>query len=167
MPETNKADARVEEDAKGKLSGETLANALGFIAFMRSCGFTTDDEYGNNFYYMGEPTCVFLCFEPHGDYLSGLWGIYNYPICECDGFVLDEKYKEYARANVRICKGECGCPNWPRGGDQTVYGTEFKGVCSSVVCFFNPDAEALVTIKEMMEYWRVCIEKSGKPRLLN
>lgn len=163
MPEQYREDARAETSARNTLKDGALENALDFIAFMRECGFTTDDEYGNNFYFMGEPTCVFLCFEPHGDHPSGFWGVYNYPTREYEGFPLEERYKEFARANVRICTGECGCPNWPRGGNQTVYGKDFESVCSSVVCFFNPDAEALGTIKEMMGYWKRCIaESAGK-----
>jgi len=75
---------------------------------------------------------------------------------------LEESLKEFARANVRICKGECGCPNWPRGGNQTVFGKEFEGVCSSVVTFHNPDAEALEKIKKMMEYWMLIIADAKK-----
>jgi len=157
MSDHNNADTRVESTINRTLSGDALKNALDFVAFMRASGFKTDDEYGCNFYYMGEPTCVFLCFEPSENFPSGFWGIYNYPIDEYEGFPLDECYKEHARANVRICTGECGCPNWPRGGNQKVYGKDFESVCSSVVCFFNPDAEALETIKEMMEYWMKCI----------
>ena len=162
MSEQNCTDTRIEDGAKKILSGDTLKNALDFIAFMRASGFKTDDEYGNNFYYMSEPTCVFLCFEPHGNYHFGLWGVYNYPIREYDGFPLDEKYKEFARANVRICTGECGCPNWPRGGNKTVFGKDFESVCSSTVCFFNPDTEKLETIKKMIEYWSHCIAENVK-----
>jgi len=162
MPEQNFADTRAEDSAKKVLSDDALKHALDFIVFMRTNGFKTNDQYGNNFYYMNEPTCVFLCFEPHGKYFSGLWGIYNYPIREYEGFPLDEKYKEFARANVRICTGECGCPNWPRGGNQMVFGKVFESVCSSVVCFFNPDAGALETIKEMMTYWKHCITANAE-----
>ena len=146
----------IEGALNEKLRGDALKCALDFIAYLRAGGFTNDDEYNCNFYYSGEPTCVILCHE-HKDYPSGLWGIYNYPVSEYADFPLDEGLKEFARANVRICSGECGCPNWPRGGDQTVYGKEFKSVCSSVICFFNPDADDLIKIKKMFDNWKLII----------
>jgi hypothetical protein len=129
-----------------------LSNALDYAAFLRASGMTNDDEYASNFYYMGEPTCVLLCFEDER-YPSGLWGAYNSPIDEFEGMPLDEDLKEFSRANVRICSGECGCPNWPRGGSQTVFGKRFDSVCSSVITYHNPDAESLPKMKRMMEYW--------------
>jgi hypothetical protein len=149
----------IEEVMKKTLSGDTLNNALDFIAFLRASGFTNDDEYNNNFYYMGNPTCVLLCFK-NENYQEGEWGIYNYPISECEDFPLEEDLKEFARQNVRICKGECGCHNWPRGGNKTDYGKEFEGVCSSVIMFQCPDTEAIKKIKKMMENWMLILVNS-------
>lgn len=148
----------IEEEFINALRGGTLANALDFVAFARANGWTNDDEYRSNFYYMGKPTFVLLCFE-NEKYPDGEWGIYNYPTSEHDDFPLDEGMKEFLWANVRICTGECGCPNWPRGGDKMVYGKEYKSVCSSTIMFQNPEAEALEKIKALMERWKRIIEK--------
>ncbi|MCL2512982.1 MAG: hypothetical protein FWF08_03690 [Oscillospiraceae bacterium] len=156
-----KKNPKIEEVMKKTLKGETLNNALGFIAFLRESGFKTEDKYGNNFYYMSEPTCILLCFE-NENYPDGEWGVYNSPICEYEGIPLDEDLKEFSRENVRICKGECGCRKWPRGGDQTVFGKKFEGVCSSVIMYQNPDAEAIEKIKKIMEHWKLIIADSKK-----
>ena len=156
MSEQNSTDTRVEDVMKNILRGETLKNALDFIAFMRASGFTTDDEYGNNFYYMGEPGNVLLCWN-NEKYPEGEWGIFNSPIREYGGLPLDESLKEFSRANVRICTGECGCPTWPRGGNQTVFGKEYQHLCSSVIVFMVPDAEALEKIKKLVEYMKLII----------
>jgi len=146
----------IEDEMKTKLRGDTLKNALGFVAYVRASGLTNDDEYCNNFYYLNTPTFVLLCFE-NENYPEGEWGIYNSPIRDYEGIPLDEELKEFSRNNVRICTGQCGCPNWPRGGNQTVFGKEFKSVCSSVVMYPNPDAEALEKIKRIIEYWKLTI----------
>jgi len=49
MSEQNCIDTRIEDSAKNALSGDTLKNALDFIAFMRASGFKADDKYDNNF----------------------------------------------------------------------------------------------------------------------
>ena len=151
----------IEQVFKKQLSGDTLKNALDFVAFVRAKGWTNDDKYSSNFYYMGEPAFVLLCFE-NENYPEGEWGIYNYPISDYEGFPLDESMKEFLWANVRFCKGQCGCPNWPRGGNQTVYGKEFESVCSSTIMFPNPDAEALEKIKALMDHWRLIIGDAKK-----
>jgi len=83
MSEQNCTDTRIEDGAKKILSGDTLKNALDFIAFMRASGFKTDDEYGNNFYYMSEPTCVFLCFDCAEHYAF------------CEVFLEEREYDHY------------------------------------------------------------------------
>ena len=65
MPEQNNADLRpsIENCFEKVLKGDALKNALDFVAYVRASGFTNDDDYNNNFYFMGEPTFVLLCFE--------------------------------------------------------------------------------------------------------
>ena len=152
----------IEEAIREKLKGDAQKNALDFVAFARANGWTNDDEYSSNFYYRGKPTFVLLCFEKSENYPDGEWGIYNYPTSEHDDFPLDESMKDFLWANVKTCTGQCGCPNWPRGGNQTVYGKEFQSVCSSTITFSNPDAEALEKIKVLMERWKLMIEMSAE-----
>ena len=146
----------VEDKLKDVLSGEMLENALGFVAHLRSVGMTSDDD--NRFYYKGEFTCILVFFKDN-NFSDGLWVVCDCPIEEYDGFPLSEDLKEFARANVKICTGECGCPDWPRGGDKMVFGQEYKSICSSEIQFLNPDAEALVNVKMLMDYWKLMIDE--------
>jgi len=148
----------IEDKLKNTLSGDALKNALDFVAFLRASGFTLEK---NRFFYMSVPTCLLLWFD-HPDFPTGYWGIYDCPICEYDGIPLDESLKEFARANVRICKGKCGCLDWPRGGNQTVFGKEFNGACNSVIVFHDPDTHAVEKVKKLMEYWKLIINENAK-----
>ena len=151
--EMRKVDAlKVENELKKVLSGETLENALDFVAFLREAGMTTHPDNPNRFCYMGKETCILVFFE-HENFPSGLWVICDCPIDGHDGFPIDESLKEFARANVKVCDKCCGCPV-PRGGDKRIWGKEYKGVCSSEIQFVNPDAKALEKIKVLMELWK-------------
>ena len=160
MSEKNETiEVAIENKLKGVLSGDILKNALDFTAYLKEIGMTYDKD--NRFYYMGEYTCILIFFKDEEN-PSGLWVICDCPITEHDGYPLDDDLKEFARANVMICNGQCGCKDWPRGGDKTIFGQEYKSVCSSEIQFINPDAEALVKVKKLMEFWKYIIENSKK-----
>jgi len=149
----------IEERFGDVLSGETLANALDFTAFLREIGMTPDDD--GRFHYRGEFTCIIIFFKDD-EYPFGLWVICDCPIAEHEGYPMDEELKEFARSNVMICSGKCGCEAWPRGGDKTIFGREYKSLCSSEIQFINPNAEALIKIKELMKMWRFIIDDNKK-----
>ena len=156
----NENNPKIVDTFKDVLSSSYLSNALDFTDFLKEIGMTFVD---NRFYYMEEPTCLLLCFE-HESCPSGYWGIYDCPIMEYEGFPLEEDLQEFARANVRICQGECGC-DVPRGGKCTIFGKEFDDVCSSNIVFHMPDSEALVKIKKLMLYWKLIISNSKKSQI--
>ena len=160
MSEQNNTNANttVEDKLKDVLSGDALTNALDFVAHLRSIGMTPDEN--NRFYFMGEYTCI-LVFFPHNDFPDGMWFICDCPIEEYDGFPLDESLKEFARANVQKCGDGSGC-----GGDcghearratKKIFGKEYNSLCSSEIQFFDPNAEALVKVKKLMDYWKLMI----------
>ena len=151
-----KTGTGIEDRLKGVLDGDMLDNALNFVAHLRSIGMTSDS--GSRFHYKDEYTCILVFFKDKM-HPSGLWVICDCPIEEYDGFPLDESLKEFARANVKICTGECGCSNWPRGGDKYIFGREFKSICSSEIQFLNPSAGELVKIKQLMDYWKLMIDE--------
>ena len=151
---------KLENEINTILSGEARRHALDFVSYLRTSGMIPLSDNPNRFTYMGAYTCILLFFK-HPDFPCGYWGIYDCPIREYDGFPLDENLKEFARANVNICQGKCGCPK-PRGGNQMVFGKEFEGVCASVVAFHSPDAEAVEKVKKLMEYWKLIIADSKK-----
>ena len=157
MSEKNETVAmEIGDRLKGVLSGDMLTNALDFTAYLNEIGMTCDKD--NRFYYMGEYTCILVFFKDEEN-PNGLWVICDCPIEEYDGFPLGEDLKDFARANVKICTGECGCPDWPRGGDKAVFGQDYKSICSSEIQFINPDAEALKKVKLLMDYWKLMIDE--------
>ncbi len=147
------------------LCGDALDNALGFAAFLLDKGMTPGPVLDSSirFNYMGAETCILVFFKDEAN-PSGVWVICDCPIREHDGFPLDESLQAFARAHVMICRGEHGCPGWPRGGDKEIFGQAFKSLCSSEIHFIDPDAEALAKIRKLMEYWMLIIAdaKSGK-----
>lgn len=148
----------IEEQMKAILTGDTLTNALDFVAYLKSAGMTHDEN--NRFYYMGQETCIIIFFK-HDEFPTGLWVICDCPIHGHDGFPIDESLQEFAHANIKICDKCCGCPV-PRGGDKTVWGREYKGLCSSEIQFVNPDADALPKIRTFMELWKHIIADAKK-----
>jgi len=165
MTEQNNENIRlkIENNLAAALSGDMLKNAQDFVVYLLENGMMPDpiQETSIRFNYMGEMTCIVIFFKDVQN-PSGIWFICDTPIREHDGFPLDEDLQEFARTNVRICRGECGCPDWPRGGDKTIFGKEYKSVCSSEIGFTNPDADALGKVKKLMEYWMLVIADSKK-----
>jgi len=147
----------IEDNIKDVLSGDLLKNALDFVTYLRESGMTPD---GNRFYYMGEMTCIII-WKKDKTNPSGEWFICDCPIHGQEGFPIDESVKEYAQANVSICRN-CGCDHEARGVTKTIFGKEFNNLCSSEVIFVNPDAEGLEKIKMLMELWKHIIAESKK-----
>jgi Zn-finger protein len=109
---------------------------------------------------MGEMTCVLVFFKNEAT-PSGMWFICDCPIREHDGFPIDESVKSFAQANVKNCEN-CGCDHEARGATKTIFGKEYNNLCSSEVIFANPDAEALVKVKVLMELWKHIIADTKK-----
>jgi len=144
----------IENDFEKILSGDSLKNAQDFVAFLKANDIMPDNS-GDCYCYKGEELFVMHVYE--GD----TWFIYWDVI---DGLedLLDENLKNFIWDNVMICRGECGCLNWPRGGSKIVFGKEFKSTCSSLVHFSNPGGEALINIKKLVELTRNCIDNRKK-----
>jgi len=61
----------------------------------------------------------------------------------------DEHIKEFAWANICYC-GNCGgCGN--PGRSAMVFGKEFDKVCHSALIFENPNAEAIESLKKLVD----------------
>jgi len=146
----------IEQRLSGVLKEDLLTNALDFVKYLQDIGWTYDND--GRFYYKEQMTCIVIFF-PVDDDPRGLWVICDAPNREYDGYEMSEELKTFARANVMICHGGCGCPDAPRGGDRTIYGQEYKGVCSSDIQFINPDAEALINVKKLMDMWTWVIDR--------
>jgi len=139
------------------LTGETLHNSLNFVAYLKETGMTTTTETSGYFTYMGELICIIIEFEVSDEHPEGMWIICDCQATQHDVLPLDEKLKEFLHANVSICTGECGCKDWPRGGDKIIFGQEFKSVCSSEIKYINPSSGELEKVKMLMELWKHAI----------
>ena len=150
------ATLKIENKLKESLIGEALKNALDFVSYLRSIGMTTnEDEEGNRFYYKGEIMSIIICWKDDAN-PSGLWFICDAPVSEHEGFPIEECLKEFAWSNVKTCNvfegNPCGCGSEP-GKSITVFGKDYTNICTSELQFFNPNAEALVKIKKLMDMW--------------
>ena len=155
MSEQNNASARlkIENELMEALSGDRLSNALDFIAYMKASGMTIHAEHYGAFEHNGEWVCI-VCIIP----IDGVpnWTIFDNPLTgKFDDFPADEDLKEFAWAHVNVCTscgGSSGCGSQP-GRNKTIFGKEFKNVCTSDVAFWNPDIESLNKIKRMIDIW--------------
>jgi len=140
----------IEDELRKALSGDLLENVLNFVAYLKEIGMTIHPDDPNRFTYMGEYTCILVFFD---DMLF----ICDCPICEHDGFPIEESLKEFAQANVKKCDNHQECDHEAKGATKTIFGKEFDNLCSSEIQFFNPDAESFEKIKKLMEYWKLII----------
>jgi hypothetical protein len=150
---------KIEDSLKASLGGDLLKNALDFAVYLTELGMVPDpiQETTIRFNYEGQLTCILVFFKVD-DNPDGLWVVCDCPIREDEGFPLSAELVEFVRSYVKVCNGECGCPDWPRGGDKTIFGREYKSVCSSEIHFLNPDADAVEKIKVFMEFWKYLID---------
>ena len=82
---------------------------------------------------------------------------------EC--IVTDEAMKGFMRENAKICKGECGCKTWPRGGSPTLFGKTFESVCSSYYIFMNPDVATIANIKRIVDLTIIAADMFEKRKI--
>jgi len=146
----------VERKLQENLSGEALSNALDLVAYLKNMGMTADD--GDRFYYKGEMMCIFVSFK-NEEHPNGVLMIFDCPLSGHDGFPIDETVQEFTQAHVNNCGG-CGgdCGHKERAATKAIFGKECENLCSSEVCFFNPDTEAVAKIKILMDLWKFKID---------
>ena len=146
MSEKNNDSVRykIEDDIEKILKGDSLKNAQDFIAFLKNSRvlLLNPDSYGDNW-----GSFLMHVYDDAPD--LNPWYIYWHAIEDIE-HLLDNEMKEFLWENVRICTGHCGCENWPRGGDQIIFGKELKSTCSSRIMFHNPDAEKLKKIEKLV-----------------
>lgn len=153
----------IEDTLKDAFSGDSLKNALDFIAYLKTNELSPDSTYPNSFNYLGESVCVICTFdEAFGKKLESPVPVIFFngdDVCEPKNFPVDANLKEFAQANVHFCAyftsngKECGCKDRP-GRSIAIFGKEFNNVCHSPLWVFNPDTEALENIKKLVEIWK-------------
>jgi hypothetical protein len=149
------ARLKIEDDLAAALSGDTLKNALEYVACMKAKGFLPVDPNASHFESAGKYICQ-ICIYPDNN-IPG-WTIFmgeSYDDVlarsEYQNYPIDERLKEFAWSHVSTC-GACGCGAQP-GRRIMLWGREFNNVCTGLLSFRNPDGEALALTKRLTEVW--------------
>jgi len=166
MSEQNNGNAhfKIEDDLVAALSGDTLENALDFVAYMKTNGMSPDTPESNAFCSAGKYICQ-ICIYPDGN-IPG-WTIfmgqsYDDILLRSDYqiYPVDEDLKEFAWTHISTC-GACGCGTQP-GRRITLFGKEFNNVCTGLLSFRNPAGEALELTKRLTEVWKLSMADAAK-----
>ena len=137
----------VEVAHEKHLKDDRLKNAQEIFAFLKENDVipeSIDDSswsYKNNLFFIINDAWVH----------TNQWFMYG-NLSTWEDYPITDEIKEILWANIRKCSGECGCPNWPRGGNPTVFGKTFESVCSSKFWFANPEGETLEDIKKLVKF---------------
>ena len=73
-------------------------------------------------------------------------------------FPADERTKQIAWANVDIFKGDCGGGQC-EGLRKVIFGKEFESLYRTIMCFTNPDTEAVACMKKLAEIRKIAFSK--------
>ena len=139
------------------LSGETLKNAIDFVAFLRAndlqIEYNPDENaenkwtgaiggvVGNSIGYM---------YINSGTNFPDPWTIWLNEYDFDDNDSAEDEIKNFLWENVNICS-RCN-PNWENcgGGEKIVLGKKFENLCHSPMFFYTPDAQTLEMLKKLM-----------------
>ena len=144
----------IERHIEETLAGETRKNALDFVAFLRAADmqFYRDKNgyWSDKLYWWIKYDDEYFCFILINGYDNGHWVIWfedGDSDCFAD-FSVDESTKVIAWANVDIFKGDCGGGQC-EGLRKVIFGKEFESLYRTLMCFTNPDTEAVECMKKL------------------
>jgi len=139
----------IENAINEKLTGETQANALDLIAFMRANEFLNED--GWEIYYKGEGIgCIDIAKIDSDKDEFWFWPSLGWDI-DGNGSAYDE-LKEFAWAHVRICRQKKYCAGYCDASRNRwkIFGKEYESTCHAPMSFTNPNANTVENIKKLM-----------------
>ncbi|MCL2008182.1 MAG: hypothetical protein FWG77_08870 [Treponema sp.] len=161
MPE-KAAKPEIEDIIRDVLTGNTLKNALHFIAYLRE-NKLNPQWAATNFWKISYKTFSVCFIRLHGaanyhDLKPNSWHIIPF-IGESDDSTLPDDFKEIVWANQRICKncGKCALPV------STVFGKKYDYACEKSIVFTNPGTKAIECIEKLIELRKNTI-KEGKAK---
>ena len=160
---------KIEDIINDVFTGDLQKNALDLISYLRANDLSIEDpgDHQWDVRYQDEIVCFIHFVVP--EYLpkvteserclliysaleQGTW--INWTDGEKNGdFVdsfVDERIKEIAWANLRICDEDCAA-KCKSGRCKRVLGKEFNNVCISALMFVSPDGETLECVKRMID----------------
>jgi len=151
------AEKRIEDVFNEYFTGDTLKNSLYFAKFLR----VNEMIYGGEceIHYKSKLAC-YINTPNEEERTWGIWTVGDYSN-EYEGFPIDECTKEIAWENVVFC-GNCDGVDCDPGKTEVIFGKEFANVCngtdSLAMRFVNPDAEAMVCVKKMVNMRKYVID---------
>ncbi|MBT3276114.1 MAG: hypothetical protein HN368_23400 [Spirochaetales bacterium] len=150
------SEQRIEDFVVEVLIGDVQKNALEFIEYLRANRMLFErwrkGFWENKLYWVIKLNNKYVCFvlvngSEENDDPWIIWS--DDSVSKCfENFPLDEHTKEIAWKNVDFC---ANCGSCSGGTCKTIFGKEFTNVCRTTFRFNNPDVEALVFIKKMVE----------------
>jgi len=137
-----KKHPEIEKEIRKYLDGDLKERALEFAAWLRANGMAPQ---GGKIPYGGKYLCMIQIEQKQ------LWRL-TFFMCDYSGDY-DEGFTRAVQDHLQFCRA---CHDPCTGGmDITVFGNEYKNVCSQLtVQFENPDADTLEHIKQLLEYWK-------------
>jgi len=145
---------KFESEINKSLSGDKLKIATAFVAYMKENGMTAHAEHIGAFEYNGQWVCIACIIPVDGE---PTMVIFDNPLTKhFDDFQLNDELKQFAWEHVNVCTscgGSSGCGSQP-GQTKTILGKELIHLCTSEVAFWNPNADALDKILQMINIWK-------------
>jgi len=153
---------QIEDVIKDVLNGDTLKNAIDFIAYLKANKINPQWSATNvwKISYKSYSVC-FIRLYGAADYhglKSGSWHIVPF-IGEYEASSLSDELKEIVWANQKTCRG-CGQCALKL---NKVFGKEFGYACEKSIVFDNPDAKDMECVERLIELRRSEI-KEGKAK---
>jgi len=148
-----KLNPKIEEKIFELYDGELREVALKFFAYLNENQLTTkpDDTLGGKIPFNECYLCEIRCEEPNKMEFHFWFGDYSGEF--------DEGSASSVQEHLRFCKA---CHSPCTGGiDTTIFGKEFKNVCSQhTIVFENPNYKELEYIKILIEYSKNIVSDS-------
>lgn len=149
-----KIKPKIEAAISEYLNGDRKKNALEFISYLKANGMSPHWNSTNSWKacYRQKLVCFIKVYD------SGSWQIrpalYNTsnPCVPCDfeKFIIEEKLEEFIWRNLKACRSCLPCAP---GISIKIADKEFHNRCGyNTVQINNPDTEALLNIKKILEY---------------
>ena len=157
-----KRKKEIEDTIRQKLTGESQANALDFVAFLRANDIFLDynpKESRKKKIWNGAVGGVvgnsigYITINGDKNYPRGPW-VFWFNSCDFEGSeAADEEFKNAIWAFASPC-GRChdGWETCMGSGKRTILGKEFENQCHSPLMFCNPDAKAVENMKKFLLY---------------
>lgn len=148
-------ELKIEDYISNELSLDDQKIALDFVEYLKNneMEFVKDNGYWKDkLYYLIKYITKYVCFiaikNPNEE--DNHWTVWsddmgsNWP----EKFSIEKELKDTGWKYIDFC---CNCGSCSGGRHKLIFGKEFDNVCGCTFRIDNPNAEALVFMKKMVE----------------